>query len=120
MVKRCYSCGESTRVIAGVLINAAEDADGGTSRKRRKTKVDQSAMFRFLPFQTVVGPLMGTLDAAWYQQHGVGPLAEREMDPEYRWNERHRRTLQRLCALRRHAAGRPDPGRLRGGGRRPS
>jgi len=89
MMKRCYSCGGSTRVIAGVLVNARDaddDAAQNGGRKRRKVSVDPSTRFRFIPLASVVGPLMAVLDAEWYRQYEVGPIEEREMDEEYRWS----------------------------------
>jgi hypothetical protein len=87
MVKRCYSCGEPTRVISGVLINAPDvpDDDTNSVRKRRKVNVDRTPKFRYVTFQTVVDALIQTLDADWYRRYQVGPIEERQMDEEYQW-----------------------------------
>jgi len=90
MVKLCYSCGEPTRVISGVLINApqpgADDGNPNVVRKRRKVNIDQTPKFRYVPFQVVAEILVEVLDADWYDRHEVGPLAIREMTEEYRWS----------------------------------
>ena len=89
MLKRCYSCGDRTRVIAGVLVNGPDPADDegqNAVRKRRKVVVDRTPTFRFVPLPSVVEALMEVLDAEWYREHQMGPIEEREMDEEYRWS----------------------------------
>ncbi|MGP8006106.1 MAG: hypothetical protein ACLP2J_03615, partial [Acidimicrobiales bacterium] len=91
MVKRCYSCGDETRVIAGVLVNAPSPVEEDPSqsqplhRNRRKASRTRAPKFRFVPLPMVIGPLITRLDDDWYDRFEVGRLAEREMDEEYRF-----------------------------------
>ena len=89
MMKRCYSCGDQTRVVAGVLVNRPDTADDegqNALRKRRKAVLGRVPKFRFIPLPSVVGALMEAVDAEWYREHQMGPIEEREIDEEYRWS----------------------------------
>jgi hypothetical protein len=89
MMKRCYNCGDETRVIAGILVNApAPDVPSeshSTFLRRRKASLARLPKFRFVPLPMVIDALIDRLDADWYETYGVGRLAERERDEGYRW-----------------------------------
>ncbi len=93
MAKRCYRCGDQTRVIAGLLCNlpapAGDDAltppgsEAGTGW--RHPAATEAPMFRYVPLSRIASALAAVLDRAWYERHRIAPIKERDRGPAYQW-----------------------------------